>query len=204
MFKNIIIREVESMLNVIWPIFIIISYIYAIINGNVESVNNAVFEYTETAVSLIITLFGTMCLWNGLMEIASNTKLINRLTRLLNPVISFLFPENKKDKKVHQEISMNVIANMLGLGNAATPLGIKAMKSMQEKNPNKERLTNDMATFIILNAASIQIIPTTVIAIRMSLGSLEPTKIIFAVWFSTICAAFVGIAITKICIKLKL
>ena len=172
--------------------------------GNIDKVNNAVFEYTETAVKLMITLLGTMCLWNGLMEIASNTNLIKRLTKLLNPLVRFLFPENRDEKKIHEQISMNIVANMLGLGNAATPLGLKAMQSMQEKNPNKERLTNDMATFIILNTASIQIIPTTVIAIRMSLGSLEPTKIIFAVWFSTICAAFVGIAVTKICIKLKL
>lgn len=192
------------MLNIIWPIFIIISYIYAVINGNVEKVNNAVFEYTEMAVNLTITLLGTMCLWNGLMEIASNTKLINRLTKILSPIVNFLFPENNSDKRIHEEISMNMVANMLGLGNAATPLGLKAMKSMQEKNPNKDRLTDDMATFIILNTASIQIIPTTVIAIRMSLGSLEPTKIIFAVWFSTICAAIVGITVTKICIKLKL
>ena len=192
------------MLNIIWPVFIIISYVYAIFNGNVESVNNAVFEYTENAVNLTITLLGTMCLWNGLMEIASNTNLINRLTKLLSPLVNFLFPENKNNKKIKEEISMNIVANMLGLGNAATPLGIKAMQSMQENNKNKERLTNDMATFIILNTASIQIIPTTVIAIRMSLGSMEPTKIIFAVWFSTICAAVVGITITKICIKLKL
>ena len=100
--------------------------------------------------------------------------------------------------------SRSHITNMLGLGNAATPLGLKAMKSMQEKNQNKERLTNDMATFIILNTASIQIIPTTVISIRMSLGSVQPTKIIFAVWISTICAAIVGIVVSKICIKLNL
>ncbi len=192
------------MLNILWPIFIIISYIFAIVAGNVEQVNNAVFEYTKGAVELTITLLGTMCLWNGLMEIASNTKLIDRLTKILSPVINFLFPNSKQDKKIHQEISMNVVANLLGLGNAATPLGIKAMRSMQEKNPNKERLTNDMATFIILNTASIQIIPTTVIAIRMSLGSNNPTQIIFAVWFSTICAAIVGITVTKICIKFKL
>jgi len=192
------------MLNIIWPIFIIISYIYAVITGNTEKINNAIFEYTETAVNLLLTLIGTMCLWNGLMEIASNTKLINRLTKILRPLINFLFPENKNDKKIHEEISMNVVANLLGLGNAATPLGLKAMKSMQDKNPNKEKLTDDMATFIILNTASIQIIPTTVIAIRMNLGSIQPTKIIFAVWFSTICAAFVGIMVTKICIKLKL
>lgn len=188
------------MLNYLWPILIIISYIYAIINGNVESVNNAVFSYTESAVSLTITLMGTMCLWNGLMEIASNTKFVNIITKFLNPIINFLFPENRYNKKIRREISMNMVANIMGLGNAATPLGIKAMKSMQENNFDKEKLTNDMATFIILNTASIQIIPTTVIAIRMSLGSLEPTKIIFAVWFSTICAAIVGIMVTKICI----
>ena len=192
------------MLNVLWPILIIISYMYAIIVGNVDKVNNAVFEYTKSAINLILTLLGTMCLWNGLMEIASNTKLIKKLTKLLNPIINFLFPDSKNDEKIHQEISMNVVANMLGLGNAATPLGIKAMRSMQEKNLDKEKLTDDMATFIILNTASIQIIPTTVIAIRLSLGSSDPTKIIFSVWFSTICAAIVGIVVTKICIKLKL
>ena len=192
------------MLNIIWPIFIIISYIFAIITGNTDKVNNAVFSYTETAVKLTITLFGTMCLWNGLMEIASNTKLINTINKILNPIINFLFPESRDDKKIHEEISMNITANMLGLGNAATPLGLKAMKSMQEKNKNKDRLTDDMATFIILNTASIQIIPTTVISIRMSLGSLQPTKIIFAVWFSTICSAIVGITVTKLCIKLNL
>lgn len=192
------------MLNILWPIFIIISYIYAILNGNLENVNNSIFESTENAVNLTITLFGTMCLWNGLMEIASNTNLINRLTKFLRPCINFLFKETKKDKKIREEISMNIVANMLGLGNAATPLGLKAMKSMQEKNNNKDKLTDDMATFIILNTASIQIIPTTVIAIRLSLGSLQPTKIIFAVWFSTICAAIVGIIVTKVCIKFKI
>ena len=192
------------MLNILWPILILISYGYAIFNGNIENINNAIFEYTENAVSLIITLLGTMCLWNGLMEIAQNTRLINRLTWILSPIVKFLFPDSKEDKKIHKEISMNMVANMLGLGNAATALGIKAMRSMQEKNDNKEKLTNDMATFIILNTASIQIIPTTVIAIRLSLGSNNPTKIIFAVWFSTICAAIVGTTVTRICIKLKL
>ena len=189
------------MLNYIWPIFIISSYFYAILTGNVEKVNNAVFEYTEIAVNLTITLLGMMCLWNGLMEIANNTKFINTTNRLLNPMVNFLFPNIKDNKKIHEEISLNIIANMLGLGNAATPLGLKAMSSMQEQNENKERLTDEMALFIILNTASIQIIPTTVIGIRMAMGSAQPTKIIFAVWFSTICAAIVGIIVAKLCIK---
>ena len=192
------------MLNILWPILIIISYVYAIIAGNTEKLNTAIFEYTETAVNLTITLLGTMCLWNGIMEIAINTKLIKILTKMLKPIIKLLFQENKNDPKICQEISMNIIANMLGLGNAATPRGINAMQSMQEKNPNKGKLTNDMAVFIVLNTASIQIIPTTVIAIRMSLGSSNPTSIILAIWIATICATIVGITITKICIKLRL
>ena len=192
------------MLNFIWPIMIILSIFYSIIDGNIDAINSSIFNSTAKTVELTLTLFGTICLWNGIIEIASETKLIELLNKIISPLINFLFPESKNDKKIKNDISMNVIANMLGIGNAATPLGIKAMKGMQEKNKDKNRLTDDMATFIILNTASIQIIPTTVIAIRMSLGSSDPTKIIFAVWFSTICAAIVGITATKICIKLKL
>ena len=193
-----------SMLNFIWPIFIIISYIYAICTGNAESVNNSIFKYTESAVSLSVTLLGTICLWNGIMEIAANTKIMDRLMNILNPLIKFLFPGISKNEKAKKEISMNIIANILGIGNAATPLGLKAMQTMQDENSNKDRLTDDMVMFIILNTASIQIIPTTVIAIRISLESADPTKIIFPVWISTICAAVIGVIATKLCIKLKL
>ena len=125
------------MLNILWPLFIIISYAYAMINGNMDSINNAIFESTESAVNLTITLFGTMCLWNGLMEISANTNLINSLTIILSPFVNFLFKGAKNNSKIRQEISMNIVANMLGLGNAATPLGLKAMKSMQEENADK-------------------------------------------------------------------
>ena len=107
-----------------------------------------------------------------------------------------------KECKIQKEISLNVIANILGLGNAATPLGLKAMKSMQKKNPKKDTLTNSMITFIVLNTASLQIIPTTVIAIRSSMNSKNPTSIVFPVWIATICAAIAGITATKLFIKL--
>ena len=119
----------------------------------------------------------------------------------LSPIMKFLFPKYKKGTSIYKEISMNMVANILGLGNAATPLGIKAMKSMQQDNPNKKVLTNEMATFIVLNTASIQIIPTTVIAIRSSLGSSNPTSIIVPVWIATICAAVFGMFAVKIFIK---
>ena len=192
------------MLNLIWPIMIILSFFYAIVFGNVDSINSSIFESTKKTVELTLTLFGTICLWNGIVEIASETKIMDFLIKIITPLINFLFPESKNNKEIKRDISMNVVANMMGIGNAATPLGLKAMKGMQKENKDKSRLTDDMATFIILNTASIQIIPTTVIAIRMSLGSTNPTKVIFAVWFSTICAAVVGISSTKLFIKLKL
>lgn len=157
------------MLNKIWPLFIIISIVYAIFVGNVEQVNEAVFNSCEQAVNLSITFIGTMCLWNGIMEIAISTNFIKKITKLLTPFMKFLFPEIKKEDRAYSQISMNIVANILGLGNAATPLGLEAMKLLQENNMKKDTLTNSMAMFIIINTASIQIIPTTVIAIRNSL-----------------------------------
>ena len=130
-----------------------------------------------------------MCLWNGIMQIANNTKIIDTLSRILKPLIKFLFPELKNNKKIQKEISMNMIANILGLGNAATPLGLKAMESMNKENNHKDKLSNSMMMFIVINTASIQIIPTTVIAIRNSLGSENPSTIVFPVWIATVFAA---------------
>lgn len=189
------------MLNFLWPLFIIISFIYALIVGNIDSVNNSIFESTKSAVELSMTLLGTMCLWNGIMEIATKTSIIDKLTKLLQPIIRFLFPEINKEDKVNKEISMNMIANIFGLGNAATPIGLKVMRSLQEENSNKDIVSNSMAMFIVINTASLQLIPTTVIAIRSSLGSENPTKIIIPVWFATICAAITAVVVTKIFIK---
>ena len=191
----------KKLLNIIWPAFIIISVLYAFIGGNIEEVSNGIFESSSSAVELTITFFGTICLWNGIMEIAKRTSLMDKITKLLRPLIHFLFPELKNNKQANEEISMNMVANLLGLGNAATPLGLKAMQTMQKENPKKDTLTNSMAMFIIINTASIQIIPTTVIAIRSSLGSNNPTSIIIPVWIATICAAIAGIITAKILMK---
>ena len=191
------------MLNILWPIFIILSFIYALISGKVNEVNNGIFTSLSDAVQLSITFLGTICLWNGIMEIAKKTSLINKMTNFLKPFINFLFPELKENKIAKQEISMNMIANILGLGNAATPLGIKAMKTMQKDNKAKDTLTNSMMMFIVINTASMQLIPTNVIAIRTSLNSGNPTSIILPVWIATVIAAVVGITFTKIIIKKK-
>ncbi len=189
------------MLNKIWPFFIIVAFAFAIYTGNISNVNTAIFSSAEQTVSLCITLLGTMCLWNGIMNIAVKTSLISKLTKFMKPFINFLFPDLKNDEKISEQVSMNIIANILGLGNASTPLGLKAISSMQEKNINKKTLTNSMAMFILVNTASLQIIPTTVIAIRSSLGSAEPSKIILAVWVATIAAFITAIFFGKILSK---
>ena len=189
------------MLNKIWPLFIIISFTYAIYSGNIFNINNAIFKSAEQTVNLCLTMFGTLCLWNGIMKIAIKTSLTQKFTKLLKPFISFVFPEIKNDKKISNEISMNMVANILGLGNASTPLGLKAMDSMQKENKDKSKLSNSMAMFILVNTASLQIIPTTVISIRSSLGSENPTKIILAVWIATIAAFATAIIAGKLLIK---
>ncbi len=190
------------MLNIIWPLFIAVSFLYAFFSGNIEKVSNGIFESLSDVVNLSLTFLGTMCLWNGIMEIAKKTTLIKKLTIFLKPVINFLFPELKENEQAKEEISLNIIANILGLGNAATPLGLKAMKTMQKENKNKSTLTNSMAMFILINTASIQLIPTNVIAIRNSLNSSAPTQIIFPVWIATIIAAVISITTAKIFIKI--
>ena len=189
------------MLNKLWPFFLIISILYAILNGKIADLNNSIFDSAKSAVELTITLFGTLCLWNGIMQIAIKSNLANIICKALRPAIKFLFPKIKIGSKVEQEISMNITANILGLGNAATPLGLKAMKSMQKENPKKDTLSDSMVMFIIINTASIQLIPTTVIAIRNSLNSTNPSEIILPVWIVTICAAISAVLAGKLIIK---
>ena len=189
------------MLNLVWPIFIIISFSYAIFSGNLQNLNSSIFDSVESAVNLSITMLGTMCLWSGIIHVAANTNIMKIMTKMLKPIIKFLFPEIRENKKAQNEISMNMVANILGLGNAATPLGLKAMETLQEENKNKQELSNSMIMLIVINTASIQIIPTTIIAIRSSLGAENPTSIIVPVWIATICAAIAGITVTKLLIK---
>ncbi len=190
------------MLNILWPIFIIISIVYAIFSGNIQNLNTSIFESTENAVNLTLTLIGMTCLWSGIMEVASNTDIIKYLSKLLKPIIKILFKNLDVDSKSYNNIIMNIIANILGLGNAATPLGLKAMDELQKENKNKDKLSDNMMMLIVLNTASWQIIPTTVIAIRSSLNSNNPSQIIFPVWISTICAGIIAIIFCKIFIKM--
>ncbi len=186
------------MLNIIWPCFILISFVYAILTGNIENMNQSIFTSAAGAVELSITFFSTICLWTGIMKIVQQTNFVAKLTKLLRPIINFLFPDCRNNEKAKEEISMNMIANILGLGNAATPLGLKAMKTLQKDNSKKDTVSHSMAMFIVINTASMQLIPTTVIAIRTSFNSSNPTQIIFPVWGVTIAAFLAAVIATKI------
>ena len=135
------------------------------------------------------------------MQIVQETSLMNKLSKMISPLMKFLFPKMRKEDEEYNQITINIIANLLGIGNAATPLGIKAMQTMQEKNPQKDRITDQMAMFIVLNTASLQLIPSTVIAVRASLGSANPSQIIVPVWIVTIVADIAGILASKILMK---
>ena len=189
------------MLNKIWPVFLILSFIFAIFPGKLPEVNNSIFESTSGAIELCLTLIGTMCLWCGMIKIVMETTAVNRLIKFLKPFLRKLFPDINEEDEAHKEISMNIIANLLGLGNAATPLGLKAMESLQKINKNKQELSNSMAILIVLNTASIQLIPTTVIAIRTTLGSKNPTEMLVPIWIATIVAATSAIFAAKLFIK---
>lgn len=189
------------MLNIIWGIFIIIAISYGFFSGNIEYVNNSLFESINSTTMFIINMAGNICFWTGIMNIVSNTQILNKIKKIINPLIKLIFPEINKESKAYDEISMNMVSNIVGLGNAATPCGLRAMEELQKENENKSKLSESMLKFMLINTASIQLIPTTIIAIRTSLGSEKPSSIIFGVWFASIMTFISIMIISKIYIR---
>lgn len=191
------------MINKIWCFFILIAIVFGFINGTYEEVNNSIFSSISSTLELVITLFGSMCFWSGIMNIVKNTSFITKIQKILAPIIKMLFPDLKKESEVYKDISMNMTSNIIGLGNAATPCGLKAIEGLQESNSSKNKLSNNMILFILINTASIQLIPTTIISIRMGLGSKNPTGIIVGVWFASIISFLFIVFVCKIYFKFR-
>lgn len=186
------------MLNYIWFAMLIIGFVVGIMNGRVSEVTQAVVDSSKSAVEISIGLLGVMCLWTGLMEVAEKSGIIRGIAKAVRPVMKFLFPGIPKEHPAGGAIVMNLVANFLGLGNAATPLGIKAINELQKLNPNKDTATNEMSMFLVLNTACIQFIPATIIALRSAAGSKNPTEIIGTIWVASISACMAGIIAAKI------
>ena len=160
--------------------------------------SNAIIGSIDSTVSFIIGLVGLMCFWCGVMKVAEKSGFTEKLAKLMKPILKLIFKESAKDEKALGAIVMNITANMMGLGNAATPFGIKAMEEMDRLNNEKGRASNDMALFLVLNAACIQLVPSTVLSIRAAAGSTNPGVIILPAIISTGTAAIVGVICCKI------
>lgn len=186
------------MINIIWFVLLASGIIVGFINGNIEAVTAAAIGHAESAVAISLGLIGVMALWLGIMKIAEDAGLVSTIAKALRLVMKPLFPEIPENHPAMGAIVMNMGANILGLGNAATPLGINAMKEMQKLNPNKDTATNSMVMFLAINTSSITLIPATVIAIRASAGAMNPTEIIGPTLIATTISTIVAICAVKI------
>lgn len=186
------------MMNYIFAGMIIISLVCAVMTNNTSSLSQAVINGAAESISLLITMAGALALWSGIMEIADKGGVTKALSRILSPVLSLLFKNVDKDSKAFKYISMNVSANLLGLGNAATPFGISAVKELKKHSPESEKASDDMVTFVVMNTASIQIMPTMVGVLRQTYGSSQPFSILPCVWISSACALMVGLGLSKL------
>lgn len=192
------------MLNYIWAFMIIIGVIYGAITGNISEVSNGFIDSSKEAVTLCLTMLGIVSFWNGIMEVGTRSGIIDQMTRLISPLVNFLFPGIPKNHKSREHITTNIIANILGLGWAATPAGLKAMESLSELNisqngmDNAQNASNEMCTFLIINISSLQLIPVNIIAYRAQYGSVNPTAIVLPAMLATGISTIAAIIFCKI------
>lgn len=187
-----------GVINYIWIGLILISLVFAAINGKMAEITQAAIEYAKTGVDISIGLVGIMALWLGIMRVGEKAGLINLISKLIFPVLKKLFPGVPGDHPALGSVVMNLSANMLGLNNAATPLGLKAMEELQKLNKVKDRATDAMVMFLALNTSSVQLIPASVIAILIAAGSTSPTDIIITALLATTASTLTAIVAVKV------
>ncbi len=187
------------MINVIWLLLIISGIVYAGLQGRIDVVTQSAISAAEGAVALSLKLIGVMCLWLGIMKIAEVAGIVRFIAKILSPIICFLFPSVPKDHPAMGSIIMTLSANLLGLGNAVTPLGIKAMQALQELNPKKDTASDAMCTLLALCTAGFTLIPATIIALRSAAGSVNPTEIVGSTLVVSFMATVSVIIADRIC-----
>lgn len=185
------------MINYIWGLFLLIGIVYSFFTNNTLNINQELLTSGSSAIDMIIKLIPLMCLWLGVMNIAIHSGLLDKMAKKISKVVNIIFPEIQ-DNEAISLISSNIIMNMLGLGNAATPFGLKAMKRMQELNNKKDTATRSMITFLVINTASVTIIPTTVISLRILNKSSNPTEILSASLISSFSSCFIGLLLDRL------
>ncbi len=185
------------MLNIIWTSMMLISFATATVLGNMEATMTALLESGTKAIELLISIGGIMAMWSGFMAIAEKSGIVDKISDFLSPLIKLLFKSARTDSDCRRAISMNIVANFFGLSNAATPLGLKAMKLLSSKTANRGVATDDMCMLSVINSASIQLIPSTLIAMRAAAGSISPGSIILPIWIVSLITAATGVCMAK-------
>lgn len=191
------------MLNYLWGFMIVIGIIVGVFSGDIDKVSVASINSAKEAITLCIAMLGVMSLWTGIMQVAKSAGLTASFTKALRPLIRLLFPDLPQDHIVNEYIASNMIANILGLGWAATPMGLKAMEELSKLNKKSETASCDMCTFLIINISSLQLIPVNIIAYRSQYGSVSPTEILGAGLIATTIATCSGIIFSIIARKLS-
>lgn len=189
------------MVNKIWGFFIVVGILFSLFTGKIDLINKEILTSCKTAFELIVEIFPVVALWLGIMKIATASGLLAKLSKRLEPLLKIIFPEIPRGHEAFGYISSNIIANLFGLGNAATPFGLKAISSLQTLNPKKDTASRSMITFLVLNTTGLTIIPTTIISMRMMYGSLNPTEIIFPCFIATLISTMVGLILDRMLYK---
>ena len=191
----------EPMLNYLWGFMIIIGVIYGAFTGNIQAVADGAINSAKDAVTLCITMLGVMSLWTGLMEIAEKSGLIKTCTEKISPVMRWLFPYFPPQHDAMKHMTTNVIANILGLGWAATPAGLRAMNSLAQLNDSDKTASNAMCTFLVINVSSLQLIPVNIIAYRSQYGSTNPTAVVAPAIIATLVSTIVAVIFCRIMLR---
>lgn len=186
------------MVNKIWGFFIIIGILFCFLTNKSDVLNIEILNSCKSAFDSCLKIFPVMALWLGISKIAEESGLLNKLSLKLSKILKFIFPEIPKGHVSLSYISSNIIANMFGLGNAATPFGLKAMQSLQEINEDKQTASRSMITFLVLNTSGVTIIPTTILSLRMMYGSLDATSILFPCILITFISTIAGLIMDRI------
>ena len=186
------------MMNKIWAFFIVSSILFSLFTGNLDTMNKQILETGKVAFEMTVKIIPVMAMWLGIMKIASLSGLLSKMARRLSRPLRILFPDIPKNHESFSYISSNMIANLFGLGNAATPFGLKAMESLQSLNSKKDTASRSMITFLVLNTSGLTLIPTTIISLRMMYGSKNPTEIVIGCILATLCATFAGLLMDRI------
>lgn len=189
------------MINKLWAFFIISGIFYAFITGNIEIINEEIIKSASSSFDLVCQIFPVIALWLGIMNIAKKSGLLDTVSKKLSKILRILFPDIPSGHESLGYIASNMVANFFGLGNAATPFGLKAMNSLQDLNDHKDTASRSMITFLVLNTSGLTIIPTTIISMRMMHKSANPTEIVLACILATLCSTVIGLIADRVLYK---